>query len=82
MPVAVLAAFACAAGAQTMKPGLWEVTQTMQSTDARTPQSVSQMQQMANMPPEQRKDRVGIRRFLSLSSAASDPCIRQQATCG
>lgn len=55
--VAVLAAaLAAAAGAQTMKPGLWEVTQSTHSTDARTQQSLSQMQQqMANMSPEQRK---------------------------
>lgn len=53
---AVLLALASAAGAQTMKPGLWEVTHKMQSTGGQMEQGMSQMQQqMANMPPEQRK---------------------------
>jgi hypothetical protein len=53
---AALAAVACAAGAQTLKPGLWEVTQQMQTGSGQMEQGMSQMQQqMANMPPEQRK---------------------------
>ena len=53
---AALVAFASAAGAQTLKPGLWEVTNKMQSSSGQMEQSMAQMQQqMASMPPEQRK---------------------------
>ena len=53
---AVLAAFASTAGAQNLKPGLWEVTHKMQSSSGQMEQGMSQMQQqMAGMPPEQRK---------------------------
>ena len=49
----VLAAFALGAGAQTLKPGLWEVTHKMQGAHM---DAMAQMQQqMAKMPPEQRK---------------------------
>lgn len=49
-------ALAGAAGAQTLKPGLWEVTNRMQSSGGQTEQGMGQMQQqMAGMPPEQRK---------------------------
>jgi hypothetical protein len=55
-----IAAVAFAAGtafAQSqMKPGLWEITQKMQSASGQMEQQMAQMQQqMANMPPEQRK---------------------------
>jgi TolA-binding protein len=53
---AVLAAFASTAGAQSMKPGLWEVTNKVQSGSGQMEQQMAEMQkQMANMPPEQRK---------------------------
>jgi hypothetical protein len=53
---AALAAFACAAGAQSLKPGLWEVTSKVQAGGGPTGQQMAEMQkQMANMPPEQRK---------------------------
>ncbi|NPC58409.1 DUF3617 domain-containing protein [Caenimonas soli] len=56
LAAALLAAFASTAGAQSMKPGLWEVTQKMQSTGGQSEQGMPQMQeQMANMPPDQRK---------------------------
>ena len=43
------------ASAQNLKPGLWEVTQKMQA-GGETEKSMTQMQQqMASMPPEQRK---------------------------
>ncbi len=42
--------------AQTLKPGLWEIRQQMQSGSGQMEQSMAQMQQqMAGMPPEQRK---------------------------
>jgi hypothetical protein len=51
---AALAAFACAAGAQTLKPGLWEVTHKM--SGGQMDHAMAEMQkQMAGMPPEQRK---------------------------
>jgi hypothetical protein len=52
----LLATVASLAGAQTMKPGLWETTNKMQSSSGQMEQGMAQMQQqMANMPPEQRK---------------------------
>jgi hypothetical protein len=56
-----IAAFAAAAvlpaGAQTtLKPGLWEITNKMQSGSGQMENAMAQMQQqMASMPPEQRK---------------------------
>ena len=53
---AALLACSCAAGAQNLKPGLWEVTHKMQSSSGQMEQGMSQMeQQLAGMPPEQRK---------------------------
>lgn len=53
---AALAAFACTAGAQSLKPGLWEINQKMQTSGGQSDQRMAQMQQqMANMPPERRK---------------------------
>ena len=60
--VAAIAGFgpvAAPAAAQTMKPGLWEITNKMGGSgdaDAKMPAAQAQMQQqMASMPPEQRK---------------------------
>lgn len=51
-----VAALSAPAVAQSMKPGLWEITQKMQSGTGQMEQSMAQMrQEMANMPPEQRK---------------------------
>jgi hypothetical protein len=53
---AALAVLASAAGAQNLKPGLWEVTHQMQTGSGQMENSMAQMQQqMASMPPEQRK---------------------------
>ncbi len=53
---AALAASVLPAGAQALKPGLWEVTNKMQSGTGQMENAMSQMQkQMASMPPEQRK---------------------------
>jgi hypothetical protein len=55
----MLLACACAAlpaGAQTMKPGLWSLSNKMTSNDPQLAQAMSAMQQhMANMSPEQRE---------------------------
>ena len=49
-------AFTCAAHAQTLKPGLWEITNDMKTGSGQMEQQMAQMQQqMAKMPPEQRK---------------------------
>lgn len=51
----LLAASLCA-GAQTMKPGLWEIDNKMQTSSGQMEKGMAQMQQqMASMPPEQRK---------------------------
>jgi hypothetical protein len=53
---ASLFVLASAAGAQSLKPGLWEITHKMNGGDARMDQQMAQMQKhMAGMPPEQRK---------------------------
>ncbi|MDP3761869.1 MAG: DUF3617 domain-containing protein [Ramlibacter sp.] len=53
---AALAAFATTAGAQALKPGLWEVTHKTNSGNSQMDQQMAQMQkQMAAMPPAQRK---------------------------
>jgi hypothetical protein len=50
-------AFSAAAQAQSIKPGLWEMNQKMGGS-AQMDQSMAHMQQqMANMPPAQRKQR-------------------------
>lgn len=61
MPRALLACatllLATAANAQTVKPGLWEITNQMQGAPgSKTDAAMAQMQkQMASMSPEQRK---------------------------
>jgi hypothetical protein len=52
----VIAAASGAAIGQNLKPGLWEITQRMQTGSGQMENQMAQMQQqMANMPPEQRK---------------------------
>jgi hypothetical protein len=53
---AALAAAALPAAAQALKPGLWEITNKMQSGSGQMESAMSQMQkQMASMPPDQRR---------------------------
>ena len=52
---ALLAMAAASAGAQTMKPGLWEMTNKMGGSPEIDQAMAQLQQQMANMPPEQRK---------------------------
>jgi len=55
LAAAVLSACALGASAQSMKPGLWEVNNKV-SGSAEMDKAMAQMQQqMATMPPEQRK---------------------------
>lgn len=49
-------AFTAGAFAQTTKPGLWEITNKMQSSSGEMEKAMANMEkQMASMPPEQRK---------------------------
>ena len=51
----LLAASFCA-GAQSMKPGLWEISSIVQADGGTMAQEMAQMQkELADMPPEQRK---------------------------
>jgi hypothetical protein len=56
-PVALAVVSSClSAQAQTMKPGLWEINQKMQSSSGEMEKGMADMQkQMAAMPAEQRK---------------------------
>lgn len=54
--IAMLTVVSAAASAQTMKPGLWEITQKMQFGSGGMNDKMAEMQkQMANMSPEQKK---------------------------
>ena len=56
LAVLALAALSTGAFAQNMKPGLWEVTSNMKTGSGEMEKARAQMQQqMASMPPEQRK---------------------------
>ena len=57
LSVVLAASVGCtAAQAQTMKPGLWEMTQKMQSASGDMEKGMADMQkQLAALPPEQRK---------------------------
>ncbi len=53
---ALLAGLSFGAGAQTLKPGLWEVSNSMKTSSGEMEKGMAQMQaQMAAMTPEQRK---------------------------
>jgi uncharacterized protein DUF3617 len=53
---AMLSAASFCAGAQSLKPGLWEITNQMRGGGAEMEQGMARMQQeLANMSPEQRK---------------------------
>ena len=53
---AFIAAVAVPAGAQSLKPGLWEITNKMQGGSGQMQSAMADMQkQLAEMPPEQRK---------------------------
>ena len=56
LAAATLTAATFCASAQSIKPGLWEINNRMQTGSGQMEQSMAQMQQqMASMPPEQRK---------------------------
>jgi hypothetical protein len=54
--VIAIASIAGAAAAQSMKPGLWEIRQSMRDGSGQMDKAMADMQkQLASMPPEQRK---------------------------
>lgn len=56
LAAAAFAALALPAAAQNLKPGLWEITNRVSSDSGKMESAMQQMQQqMASMPPEQRK---------------------------
>ena len=56
LAAAMMLAASFYAGAQSLKPGLWEIENRMQGGGAQMDQAVAQMQrELANMSPEQRK---------------------------
>ena len=56
LPLFAAAVFSCDVAAQTMKPGLWEMTHDMKSGSGEMDKARAQTQrEMAKMPPEQRK---------------------------
>ena len=56
LAVCAVGSISIAAQAQNLKPGLWEVTHSMKSSSGEMEKAQAQaQQQMANMPPEQRK---------------------------
>ncbi|MFI5444049.1 DUF3617 domain-containing protein [Polaromonas sp. UC242_47] len=65
-------AFAAPAGAQTMKPGLWEATNKLGGSPEMDQAMAQMQQQMANMPPAQRKqmEEMMAKQGMSVSGAA------------
>lgn len=56
LAIALLAATCLSAGAQTIRPGLWEITSRVQDTGGRMAAAQAQVQQqLAALPPDQRK---------------------------
>lgn len=52
----VLLSFGFSAGAQTLKPGLWEISNKTKSSNPQTEKAMADMQkQLASMPADQRK---------------------------
>ena len=82
--------FACAvsANAQTMKPGLWEISQKMKFGSGEMNDAMAGMQeQLAKMPPEQRKQmqdmmsKKGVNLDLGSASGAGGPGAITVKTC-
>lgn len=73
----VLCAFAGAASAQTLKPGLWEVTNNMKTGSGEMEKAMAQMQkELANMPPEQRKQMEAAMAKQGMKMGASGNSVR------
>lgn len=80
MTVSTLLFCAMSVSAQTMKPGLWEITQTMKSGSAEMNSAMAAMQdQMAKMSPQERKQmqemmaRQGVNIDLGAGGGAAKP---------
>jgi len=71
-----------AAPAQTIKPGLWQVTNKMRSANADMDQAMSALlRQMGNLPPEQRKMMADMaaRQGVSMPNVGADGAIGMEA---
>ncbi len=86
--IASLLACAVSANAQTMKPGLWEISQKMKFGSSEMNDAMAGMQeQMAKMPPEQRKQmqemmaKKGVNVDLGSASGAGGPGAITVKTC-
>ncbi|MDB5859768.1 MAG: hypothetical protein JWQ76_3457 [Ramlibacter sp.] len=55
LAAAVLAAACLPAGAQSLKPGLWEINNKMKGSSEMDQAMVEMQKQLASMPPDQRK---------------------------
>jgi hypothetical protein len=70
------------ASAQTMKPGLWEISNKMQTSGGQMEQGTAQMQQeMAGMPPEQRKMMQDMMARQGVSMGAGGPAAMGVKVC-
>ncbi|HYH40499.1 MAG TPA: DUF3617 domain-containing protein [Burkholderiales bacterium] len=82
--LAALAAgsFAVSASAQQLKPGLWEITNKMQGGGTSMDKSAPDLQQqMANMPPEQRKAIEAMMAKQGMKMGAGGPGSMSVKTC-
>lgn len=84
-PLAALVAAslaAAAAPAQSIKPGLWQVTNKMRSANAEMDQAMSALlRQMGNLPPEQRKmmEDMAAKQGVSMPNVGADGAIGMEA---
>ena len=78
----VLLCAACSVAAQSMKPGLWEISQKMQSGSGEMEKAMAEMQkQMAAMTPEQRKSMQDMMGKQGVSMGAGGPGVMAVKIC-
>ena len=78
----MLLASSFCAGAQTMKPGLWEINTKMQTSGGQMEQGMARMQQqMASMSPEQRKMMQDMMARQGASTGAGGPAAMGVRVC-
>lgn len=79
--IALIAAPFCVS-AQTMKPGLWEISNKMQTGSGQMEKEMARMQQeMASMPPDQRKMMQDMMAKQGVSMAAGGPGVMSVKIC-
>jgi hypothetical protein len=80
--VLVACSFAAGASAQNLKPGLWEISNTMKSAGGEMEKAAAEMQaQMADMPPEQRAMMEGMMAKQGMKMGAGAPGAMSVKTC-